>query len=132
MKNYHSKNKDFIVDFFASHPDHAYSAKDIYASSLADRKMNLATVYRNLEKLSEEGILQKRMKTDGEEALYQYMGEHCHEHLHMICSSCGKIIHLDCRFMGTLQEHLFEDHGFVLEAGDSVLRGICQECQKKG
>ena len=47
------------------------------------------------------------------------------------CVKCGKILHLDCEFMKEISEHIQKDHGFSLQCKNSILYGICRECQVK-
>ena len=48
-----------------------------------------------------------------------------------VCVKCGKILHLDCEFMKEISEHIQKDHGFSLQCKNSILYGICRECQVK-
>ena len=40
------------------------------------------------------------------------------------------LIHLDCRELQEIREHLLEEHGFAWDAGRTVLYGICGNCRK--
>lgn len=87
------------------------------------------TVYRCLEKLIDEGNVQKYSASAGESACYQYLGGgHCHEHFHLKCTSCGKLIHIECGHIGELSEHIAAEHGFKVDKLKTVLYGLCEEC----
>lgn len=133
MQNgYRTKSKGYIMEFFQSHMEQIVSAADIHGYLEENGKqVNLATVYRNLDKMTEEGVLLKYKTAKDEHAVYQYTGgrDTCHEHLHLQCARCGKVIHLECGFMKDITEHLLEHHGFALECSNSVLYGLCRECR---
>ena len=96
MKQYRTKYKDVIIDYMKQNEDHRLCAKDIY-QALVDKglNVNLVTVYRNLDKLSQQGLLQKHTLSDEDSVYYQYAREEkCNHHLHLLCKKCGKITHL--------------------------------------
>lgn len=131
-KTYHSKNKDLILAFASEHKERRFSAQELHQFlEESGSQVNLTTVYRNLDKMIENKILMKFKTAEDECSLYQYVEPHgnCHEHLHMQCRSCGKIIHLECHLMEEITSHLREHHGFSLECTGSVLIGICDECK---
>ena len=74
--------------------------------------------------------MMKYVADKGEKAVFQYVdeGRHCREHLHLKCTGCGRIYHLDCRFMDEVRAHLMAEHGFVLQCEGSVLYGLCRAC----
>lgn len=80
----------------------------------------------------EEGTLLQFAGTGNTKASYQLPREEaCHHHLHLKCTICGKVIHLDCEQMREFTEHIKLYHGFSLSCDDTVLYGICQDCQRK-
>ena len=58
------------------------------------------TVYRQLDRMVEQGLVAKYMVDGTSSACYEYLGhdEHCHKHIcfHCKCEKCGKLIHLEC------------------------------------
>ena len=121
MQNgYKTKSRSYIMEFFTAHKEEN------------GKQVNLATIYRNLDKMTDEGILLKYKTAKDEHAVYQYTDGHpeCHEHLHLQCVRCGRVIHLDCGFMKDIRAHLEEHHGFALECSSSVLYGMCRECKE--
>lgn len=129
---YRTKSREYLMEFFEKHNEQIVSAADIDAYLKENGKtINLATIYRNLDKMTEDGVLLKYKTAKDEHAVYQYTGGHkaCQNHLHLQCSKCGKIIHLECCFMKEITEHLMEHHGFMLECNHSVLYVLCRECR---
>ncbi len=87
------------------------------------------TVYRTLEKLVNEGKVRK-YTAENESACFQYLSDtgHCHEHFHLKCTGCGELLHLDCRQVAELANHISCEHGFSLDTGRTVLYGRCAKC----
>ncbi|WP_295764879.1 Fur family transcriptional regulator [uncultured Oscillibacter sp.] len=104
------------------------------ARSLADDlrdegvPVGLATVYRQLERLAEAGLVHRIVTDTG--ALYQYCsrqaaGEVC---FLLRCQSCGRMEHLDCPQLQALYRHIAAEHGFRVDPRRTVLTGLCGPC----
>ena len=93
------------------------------------------TVYRNLEKMVEQGLVAKYNVDGTSSACFEYLGaeEHCHKTVcfHCKCEKCGKLIHLHCEDVVKLRQHLMEDHGFQMDSCRTVCYGICSDCRDK-
>lgn len=132
-KQYKTKGKEILYAFFQALGGKRFCAKDIIDYLEAkELSMNQATVYRNLEKLCADGILIKSKQPNDEHCYYQYVGEnsHCQEHLHLQCKKCGKIIHLENPGMNIFFQEVQQKYGFLLEPMESVLVGVCAECNQ--
>ena len=134
QKNYKTKTKDLINEFILKHHDVTFTAAEIseYLKK-CDSTVNVTTVYRNIDRLVEKGILIKRKSDNEDAAQFQVVSEDsdCEHHIHLQCSECGKLFHMECDFMDEMQEHLMKDHGFFLDCRQSVLKGLCENCRKK-
>ena len=98
QKEYKTKAKDYILEYIKNNKERRFSVNDIQEYLIEnDININLTTIYRNLDKLSLNGILLKFKNTKEDFNVYQYNepGAGCHEHLHIECSKCGKILHID-------------------------------------
>lgn len=104
------------------------------ARSLADDlrgegiSVGLATVYRQLERLAEAGLVHKITTDTG--ALYQYCsrqaaGEVC---FLLRCQGCGRMEHLDCPQLRDLYRHIAAEHGFQVDPRRTILTGLCGPC----
>ena len=134
QKKYRTKNKDAIMTYLETHREHSFSAYDVNAYMQENGiQVNLTTIYRNLDKLTESGVILKYKTAEDEFCRYQCAkpNAHCHEHIHMQCRACGKILHLECGFMEEITKHLYDHHRFALECAGSVLMGVCAECRTK-
>ena len=84
--------------------------------------MGLATVYRNLRALVEEGAVVP-VALPGEPMRYEAAG--AGHHHHFLCRGCGRAFELPgCR----LEAHLDLPHGFSAEDHEVVVYGRCPYC----
>ncbi len=133
QKGYRTKSREDIIGYIERNKERRFSASDVY-QYLKEREstINLTTVYRNLEKLTENKVLMRLgYGRDGSE-LYQYLipESGCHEHLHIQCNVCGKVFHAEEDFMESVNAY-FMKNGYDLISGESVLIGICEECKSE-
>lgn len=90
-----------------------------------------STVYRTLEKLLEERSVRKYLCEEGKSACFQYVdsSENCHQHFHLKCVKCERLIHLECDYLSDLEQHIFEHHKFTVDNTKTVLYGVCEDCR---
>ena len=126
---YKTGKKELILELLSKNPDKAFGIEEICASVL-DGGRGKSTVYRLVGELVVEGLL-RRLSEGGERAFrYQYFGGECHGHLHLCCSGCGALVHLDCEASHRVKESVMAA-GFTLEDG-AVLAGECERCRREG
>lgn len=128
---YQTKSRQMILNYLIMNKDRAVHVSDIISYMEKEKcTVNKTTVYRYLDKLAAEKMLMKYVADKGEKAGYQYVEQNskCQEHLHLQCMSCGRVIHLDCDFMGEISNHILSEHGFKLCCKDSILYGLCDAC----
>ena len=82
-------------------------------------KIDLTTIYRNLDMFVKDGTV-KRLNLGDSEAQYEYAEE---EHHHAICLDCDKVIHFTAPDEKILK--LLEVKGFKAKSLVITLRGIC-------
>lgn len=133
-KGYNTKSRNTIIEILNINKDITLSAESILnIFNTQYQKVNITTIYRNLDKLEKEKIIHKFPASDSHKALYQITNNNLKndEHLHLQCSNCGKIIHLDCNYMKNFILHIKNNHDFDLTCDKSILFGLCQECKNK-
>lgn len=123
MPTYKTRQRDAILAYLAKNPGSTHTAREI----IDNVPVGEATVFRTLKHLTEEGVL-KRFSDGGTGSVYQYDG--CHgDHLHLKCSGCGALFHLDCHFVEEIARHFSAEHGFSLDCSQTVLYGLCADCR---
>ena len=105
---------------------------DVTAQELHDRlrgrgeRLGLATVYRTLKALADEGVIDALSHHPGE-LCYRWCGEEHHHHL--VCSSCHRVVELrDCGLDPWL-ERVSAEHDFVATAHRLEVAGVCADCR---
>lgn len=129
---YATKKRSYILKYFEENVNRDVCVADIELFLRENNEQtNVTTIYRYLEKLVDQGIVLKTLHGKKEQATFQYIAgkKECHNHLHLKCQECGRIIHLDCGFMSTFKEHVVNGHGFYLDCSNSYLAGVCNQCK---
>lgn len=116
-----TKHRQTILDFL-NHTPQALSAAEIHA---ALPKINLVTIYRNLESFVESGLVTK-LNLGKKEAVYEIQHE---PHHHAICSDCEKVIHFTLDEENLKKE--FSLPGFDISDIEITLKGSCKKSHKK-
>ncbi len=135
--NYNTKQKESMIDYLSEKEGKHITAQDV-CQYFKGKGMPIgqSTVYRQLEKLVDEGILNKYIIDANSPACFEYMSTKSHGEcevcFHAKCEKCGKLIHLHCDEMIAIGRHLCEEHGFKLDTKRTVLYGLCSECQREG
>lgn len=132
MADYKTKQRELIISYLRDCPLPHVTAGDILLHlNSGGAKVGAATVYRQLERMVEAGLVRKYILDDG--SCYQYVGENdCHEHFHLKCLSCGELLHVDCSYLSTLAPHILEHHGFMVDNSRTAMYGLCRSCREKG
>lgn len=123
----YSRQREIILDTLKEnvvHPTAEY-LYDIIKEK--DPKISLATLYRNLNKLSDKGIIKK---IDGLEPS-SHFDHNTHEHYHFMCDKCKRIFDVSVDVAPDVVKKTEEETGFLIKGYDIVLHGICKECQEK-
>lgn len=131
-QNYNTKARKYILQYLETCMETTVGAADILEFLNKNGiSVNLTTVYRYLNKLTAERKVIKITEAKTQRSVYQLIRhkKSCDDHLHIKCTKCGKLIHLECEFIDKIKEHIFEDHGFHLECSGSILYGVCDKCK---
>src|SRR6476619_859051 len=102
------------------------SAQDLYVELRNhSQSMGLATVYRSLEALKLEGVVQVRTLATGE-SLYSCLQQDKH---HLTCLQCGASIPIHECPVHELETQLQKSHQFKIYYHTLEFFGLCDSCQ---
>ena len=130
---YNTKQQECITQYFIDNKDKHITASEICSFfKSAGSPVSTATVYRCLDRLCNQGIIKKYVIDNDAPACYQYVGSHenCHEHLHLKCTKCGTLFHIDCAQASGIHSHVLEHHDFEIDNSKTVFYGLCSKCRK--
>lgn len=132
IKGYNTKQKNIIIDMLKNNKDRHLTADEMLKIlEELNSPVSKATLYRFLDVLVSTGNLRKYITVEGEKACYQYIDEEdCHLHYHLKCIECGKLIHMDCKHIDEIQEHVLKAHNFNVDSSRIVLYGTCEQCME--
>jgi len=90
--------------------------------------VNVSTVYRTLEVLEELGLVKHAHLSDRAPTYHSVGG---HEHFHLKCRNCGRVVSVDPGVLRPLAERLRADEDFVVDVGHLTVFGTCAGgCEK--
>ena len=89
--------------------------------------VNVSTIYRTLEVLEELGLVRHTHLSD-RAPTYHSVGDH--EHFHLVCRNCRRVVSVDPDVVAPLAERLRGEHGFVLDVGHLAVFGQCVHCEE--
>lgn len=131
-QGYRTRQRELIWNYLCDHRAQHIVAEDIVEHLRAiGEPVGKSTVYRYLERLVEEGQVRKFFLEEGMSACYQLAageGEDCHEHFHLKCLRCGRLLHIECEYLSEVEQHIFGSHRFRVDNTKTVLYGICEDC----
>ena len=132
QKHYHSKGIQVIEEFVQKNPEQIFCAAQIrdYLKQ-SGKKIDNATIYRSLDRMVSDKRLISFRPDDEDCVFYQYVEEHseCHEHFHVRCRKCGKVIHLEDPFAEAFIDEIEKKYGFKVCTEASSISGLCESCR---
>ncbi len=130
MQNYIKRNtiqKKVLLDELKRSKKHptAHELYDIIRVKMPT--ISLGTIYRNLEILSNEGVIKKIRHTDKKKR-YDAITD---EHYHINCSICGKIEDLTYDVCEDIEKKLEIKTDYEIKDCSLLFEGICPDCKNK-
>ena len=105
------------------------SADEVHAIvSRTHPTISRGTVYRNLSKLAQEGVIAKHSMPNGPDRFDYNVGNH----YHAVCENCGKIVDIEMSCLDGIENKVDNTHGYSLSGFDLVFKGLCPDCMAKG
>jgi Fur family ferric uptake transcriptional regulator len=108
------------------HTDDFTSAQTVHARLReAGEGVGLATVYRTLQSMVENGTVDV-LRTDDGEAVYRACSNHHHHHL--VCRQCGKTVEVEGPTVEAWADQVAGEHGFTAVTHSLEIFGTCADC----
>lgn len=111
------------------------TAEEIYELVKTDwPDIGLATVYRNIQLLSDLELIDRLSLDDGYtryEVSDLEEGTNKHHHHHLICMECGGVFMFEDDLLEQLENKIREKMGFVVKDHQVKLYGLCKDCISK-
>ena len=102
------------------------SAQEVYRLMQREgESIGLTTVYRSLQSLVSDKIVDVLRREDGE-AIYRLCGDTHHHHL--VCKSCGDTVEIEGGAIEKWAKTMAEEFGFRDVGHTAEIFGICSKC----
>lgn len=102
------------------------SAQELHAQlRAAGETVGLATVYRTLQHLADDGAVDV-LRTDDGEAIYRSCSTSHHHHL--VCRRCGHTVEVEGPTVERWAEAVSAEHGFSETTHQIEIFGVCASC----
>lgn len=125
MTRHNTIQRSLVLDAVNRLKSHA-TADEVYAEVAATHpNISKATVYRNLNLLSEMGMIRK-LEIPGGADRFDHI---CKEHCHVKCEKCGRVFDIEIPYIDGLDNLVENRNGFEFTGYDILFRGICPGCR---
>ena len=103
------------------------SASEIYNQLQQNNyQVRLSTIYRNLSNFHEKGLIKELNFAGKNQNYYEFINDHHH---HLLCTSCGEILCLDCPVQD-YESSLARETGYEISEHKIKIYGLCPQCKK--
>ena len=120
--------REMIVEAIAHQGNHI-NAEEVFARIQEHtHAVNIATVYRTLDLLVEQGLASRIDLGEGQVVYATYQHG---PHIHLVCRQCGQIIDADQNLLLALNEQLTAEYQFAADLQHISVLGLCNDCQVK-
>lgn len=120
-----------VLETIVDNPGEHLSTEEIYDFvKKSFPEIGLATVYRTLILLDELEVITKLNLEDGCVRYELNDSEDGHQHHHLICSSCGKVLEVEVDLLDELESRIEKDYDFEIRDHKLKFYGLCSDCRK--
>ncbi len=121
----YSKQRELILNSLKENCSHP-TVEQLYEFIHKDQPtISLATIYRNLNQLAENGIVKKIEGLDNT----AHFDHQTHDHYHFICKHCHQVFDIPYDIAPDLDQKVKNTTGLNVTSYDIAFRGICKNCQ---
>lgn len=118
--------REMIVEALAHSGRHMTAEEVLDIVRQKTRAVNIATIYRTLDLLVENGLV---TRIDLGEGRVVYATVRHGPHIHLVCRRCGRVQEADAALLAPLADALGEQYHFACDTGHLTISGLCQDCQ---
>lgn len=121
-----------ILNVIMDNIEEHLSCDEIYQMVIKESPdLGIATVYRTLQLFEKLGIVYKLNFDDGCSRYELISGGEGHQHHHLICMNCGKVIEVKLDLLESLEEAIEKEEKFTIVDHNVKFYGYCGECKNK-
>lgn len=126
---YKTRQSEAILDYIKQQKERYVTAYEIsqYFKSCGI-SVGLTTIYRRLERLTEQGLIRKYNLDGSSSACFKAI-ENDDKFL-LKCEDCGDLVRFNCRDLEHLYAHFNSKHHFAINPYKTVFYGKCDKCKE--
>ena len=118
--------REMIIQAIAHASNHITAEEILSQVRTRTQALNLATVYRTLDMLVDEGLASRIDLGEGQ--IYYASVQHG-PHIHLVCRACGQTTAANPQLMATAKDQLQTEYNFEPELNHISIFGICSNCR---
>ncbi len=122
-----TRQRERLLELLLSADSHPTAAELFDALLPQFPQLSIGTVYRNLEVLVSEGLIEE-VESAGPAVRYD---GNTHPHHHFVCDGCGSIRDVELTEPRGLRKRLEDTHGLRAERIRIGFHGLCEECSDR-
>lgn len=126
VKHRDTKQRQIILEAVQAHHDHPRAEEVFQDVCKKDNRISMATVYRNLNFLSNEGKI-CHVRVPGADRYDSRIDKH----YHMICLQCGTVVDLPIEYHQEFDDNIAKETGYDINRHRIIVEGICPSCKAK-
>lgn len=126
---YQTRQRRAVLEFLSRHGERQFTVDELL-TAMGDDAPGRSTAYRLLERLAEEGAVRRFLPEGSHTAAFQATTTgRCDAHLHLKCTGCGRLIHLDDALTDAVQAQLLRCADFAVDDSRTTIFGVCAACR---
>ncbi|XVG95792.1 Fur family transcriptional regulator [Eubacteriales bacterium KG127] len=126
---YATKQRTAVLSYLQNNVDSHLSASDIQRGLFkTGHQMGLATIYRHLKNLEDEGLVISNKMEGVSWVTYRCNpseGSELSSRFFLKCEDCGQVVNFKCEEISHLYKHLELDHQLKVNQNKTIFYGHC-------
>lgn len=118
--------REMIIEAIAHSPKHITAEEIAVHLQEHTRAINIATIYRTLDWLWQEGFACRNDLSEGKTVYATFQHG---PHIHLVCRKCNQVIDADIEVLSKLGRKLQDQYGFDPDLDHFSIFGVCSACQ---
>ena len=119
--------RELIIQAVAKSPQHITAEEIAEQLQEITQAINVATIYRTLDLLWQEGYACRNDLSEGKTVFATY---HHGPHIHLVCRKCDQVTDADVEILNSLGDDLKSAYQFQPDLDHFSIFGICQVCRE--
>lgn len=121
-----TKQRQLVYENVINRCDHPTADMIYEAVRKKDKKVSKGTVYRNLNILSDKGMI-THVQVPGGDRFDSTIGPHHH----IYCTRCGKVEDINIKYNYQTDKKIASKSGYEIKGHSIVFEGLCPKCKNK-